>query len=88
MSVEWTGGERRRVTRKTLEQLVTLSLPGEVTIMPCKMFNLSVLGACVRLKNTSIPSTDFQLSFDDFRTSFDCRLAWRQDDRAGISFVS
>ncbi|WP_375167516.1 PilZ domain-containing protein [Bradyrhizobium sp. CCGUVB4N] len=88
MSLEWTGIERRRVARKSLEQIVMLSFPDEVTIMPCEMLNLSVLGACVRTKNTPILSTDFRLSFDGFRTSFDCRLVWRQDDRAGISFVS
>ena len=87
MSLAWTGVERRRVTRKTLEQTVMLSLAGEVTITPCKMLNLSVLGACVRLKNTPILPTEFRLSFDDFRTSFDCRLVWRQEDRVGISFV-
>jgi len=86
MSLEWTGVERRCVTRKTLEQTVMPSLPGEVTITPCKMLNLSVLGACVRLKNTPILPTEFGL-FDDFRTSFDCRLVWRQEDGAGISFV-
>ncbi|WP_445819630.1 PilZ domain-containing protein [Bradyrhizobium sp. ISRA442] len=87
MSLAWTGVERRRVTRKTLEQTVMLSLPGKPTITPCKMLNLSVLGACVRLKSGSILSTDFRLSFDEFRTSFDCRLVWRREDRAGISFV-
>ncbi|UVO35559.1 hypothetical protein KUL72_29610 [Bradyrhizobium arachidis] len=85
MSVEWKGVERRRVTHKTVDQNVMLSLPGEVTITPRKMLNLSVLGAYVSLKHTSILSADFRLSFDDFRTSFDCRWAWRQDDRAGCA---
>jgi len=87
VSLAWTGVERRRVTRKKLGQTVMLFLPGEATITPCKMLNLSVLGACLTLKNASILSTNFRVSFDDFRTSFDCRLVWRQEDRAGITFV-
>ena len=85
--VEWTGVERRRVTRKTVDQMVMISFSRGVTVAPSAMRNLSVLGACILLKDTSIPSTNFDLSFDEFRTSFPCRLVWRRDDRAGIAFV-
>jgi hypothetical protein len=87
MSLEWTGVERRRVTRKTVDQIVMLSLPGDVIITPCKMLNLSVFGAGIMLKDIPVLATQFELSFDDFRTSFVCRLVWRQADRAGVSFV-
>ncbi len=91
MSEAWTGIERRRVTRKPIDQTVLLSLPGDVIVTPCTMLNLSVLGAGIRFKDTSllstILSTDFQLSFDDFRTAFDCRLVWRQDAAAGLEFI-
>ncbi|WP_143279316.1 MULTISPECIES: hypothetical protein [Bradyrhizobium] len=87
MSLEWTGVERRRVTRKTVDQMVMLSLPGDVIITPCKMLNLSVLGAGVLLKDIPIRSTGFDLSFDEFRTSFPCRLVWRRGVFAGVEFV-
>ena len=87
MSVEWTGVERRRVTRKTVDQTVMLSLSGGATVTPCAMQNLSVLGAGILLKDTLIPSTDFDLSFDQFRTSFACRLVWHRDPFAGVEFV-
>lgn len=87
MSLEWTGVERRRVTRKTVDQIVMLLLPGHATVTPCTMRNLSVLGAGILLKDTPIPSTDFDLSFDDFRTNFVCRLVWHRDAFAGVEFV-
>ena len=87
MSVEWSDVERRRATRKTVDQTVMLSLSGRVTATPCTMRNLSIFGAGILLEDTAIPSTDFDLSFDEFRTSFRCRLVWRQDDCAGISFI-
>jgi hypothetical protein len=52
------------------------------------MRNLSVLGAgIILLKDTPIPSADFDLSFDQFRTSFACRLVWHRDAFAGVEFV-
>ncbi|WP_370691988.1 hypothetical protein [Bradyrhizobium xenonodulans] len=64
-----------------------LSLSGGATVTPCAMQNLSVLGAGILLKDSPIPSTDFDLSFDQFRTSFACRLVWRRDAFAGVEFV-
>jgi hypothetical protein len=87
VSVEWTDVERRRVTRKTVDQTVLLSLSGGATVTPCAMQNLSVLGAGILLKDTPIPSSDFDLSFDQFRTSFACRLVWHRDAFAGVEFV-
>lgn len=87
VSIEWTGVERRRVTRKTVDQTVVPSLSGGATVTPCAMQNLSVLGAGIPLKDTLIPSTDFDLSFDQFRTSFACRLVWHRDPFAGVEFV-
>ncbi|WP_409192592.1 PilZ domain-containing protein [Bradyrhizobium sp. RDM4] len=87
MAVEWTGAERRRARRKTVDQTVMISLPGGATVTPCAMRNLSVLGAGILLQVTPITLTDFDLSFDDFRTSFACRLVWHRDAFAGVEFV-
>ena len=84
---EWKGVERRRATRKTVDQTVMISLSGGAKVTPCAMRNLSVLGAGLLLENTSIPSTGFDLSFDDFRTSFACRVVWRRDAFVGVEFV-
>ena len=87
MCVEWTGVERRRVTRKSVDQIVMISFSGCVTVTPSAMRNLSVLGAGILLEDTSIPSTNFDLSFDEFRTSFACRFVWRRDAFAGVEFL-
>ena len=87
MAVEWTGAERRRARRKTVDQTVMLSLSGGNTVTPCAMQNLSVLGTGLVLEDTLTPLTEFELSFDKFRTSFACRLVWHRDDFAGVEFV-
>jgi hypothetical protein len=87
VSVERTGVERRRVTRKTVDQIVMLLLSGDATVTPCAMRDLSVLGAGILLEDVSIPSTSFDLSFDEFRTSFACRFVWRRDAFAGVEFL-
>ncbi|MFC4941502.1 MULTISPECIES: PilZ domain-containing protein [Bradyrhizobium] len=79
--------ERRRAVRKILEQSVSLSIPGEETSTHCTMKNLTVFGAGVCLPRVTILPTEFELSFDQFRTSFACRLVWQRDDCVGISFV-
>lgn len=84
---EWAGVERRGVTRKTVDQTVMLSLPGGATVAPCAMRDLSVFGAGILLEDAPIPSTNFDLSFDQFRTSFACRLVWRRNTLAGVAFL-
>lgn len=84
---EWAGVERRRVTRKTVDQTVMLSLPAGATVTPCAMRDLSVFGAGILLEDAPIPSTNFDLSFDQFRTSFACRLVWRCNTVAGVEFL-
>jgi hypothetical protein len=87
MSHERPDVERRRAARKRLEQPVLLSIPGEVTFMQCVLKDLTVLGAGICSRHASTLPTKLELSFDDFKTSFACRLVWQRDDRAGMSFV-
>lgn len=87
MSLEWTGIERRRAKRKTVDQMVLLSLPGDAIVARCQLLNLTVLGAGIRLEDAPIFSTEFQLSFGNFQTPFNCRLVWRHDTLAGLEFV-
>lgn len=87
MAVEWTGVERRRARRKTVDQTVMLSLSGGAIVTPCAMRNLSVLGTGLLLQVNPITLTDFDLSFDGFQTSFPCRLVWHHDAFAGVEFV-
>lgn len=83
---EWDGIERRRAARKLVWQTVLLSLRGQIAHQPCAIRDLTALGAGLDLEGFTLLPTEFNLSFDSFRTSFACRLIWRNGDRGGVEF--
>ncbi len=52
----------------------------------CGVRDLSDGGVGVRLNDLPLLPTEFNLSFDGFRTTLACRLVWRNGDLAGITF--
>jgi len=42
----------------------------------------------LHLEGFTLLPTEFNLSFDNFRTSFACGLIWRKGDRGGVEFGS
>lgn len=85
---EWDGVERRRARRKPISETVLLSLPGQITLQPSSLRDLVALGAGLHLDGFNLLPTEFALSFDGFRTSFACRLIWRDHRRGGVEFRS
>jgi hypothetical protein len=85
-SLEWNGVERRRAKRKLVTETVLLSLPGRVTLQPCGVRDLTVFGVGLWLNEITLLPTEFELSFDAFRTAFHCHLVWRNGDRGGLEF--
>lgn len=83
---EWRGVERRRAKRKLVAETVQLALPGQIAVQPCKLRDLSALGAGLHLEGLAHLPNYFALSFDGFRISFTCHLVWRDGDRAGAEF--
>ncbi len=83
---EWNGLERRRAKRKLVSETVLLSLPGQITAQPCRIRDLTALGAGLSLVGFKLLPTEFALSFDGFRTTFACHLVWRDRDRGGVAF--
>ncbi|WFU79173.1 hypothetical protein QA645_32270 [Bradyrhizobium sp. CIAT3101] len=83
VSVEWLGVERRLLARNAVDHTVMIFLLGGATVTPRAMQNFSIYGAGILLKGTPTTSTDLDLSFDEFRTSFAYRLAWHRDTFAG-----
>jgi hypothetical protein len=83
---QWDGVERRRAKRKPVSEAVQLSLPGQITLQPCSLRDLTVFGAGVWLDRLNLLPTEFTLSFDGFQTTFACRLIWRDRDRGGLEF--
>jgi hypothetical protein len=85
-SLEWNRVERRRAKRKLVNETLLLSLPGQITPQPCRVRDLAAFGAGLWLDWFALLPTEFELSFDGFRTTFDCRLVWRNGDRGGVEF--
>ncbi len=83
---EWRGVERRRARRKLVSETVLLSLPGQIILHSCTIHNLTVFGVGLNVEGFTLLPTEFRLSFDGFRTSFACRLVWRDRDRGGVEF--
>jgi len=70
-----------------LEQSVLLSIPDEATFARYAVKDLSVFGAGICVRKVLVLPKEFELSFDNFKTSFACRLVWQRSDRAGVLFV-
>jgi hypothetical protein len=83
---EWNGLERRRAKRKLVCEAVLLSLPGQITLAPCDIRDLTIFGAGLCLERFKLLPTEFALSFDGFRTTFACRLVWRDRHHGGVVF--
>ena len=84
----WDGVERRRAERKLVTETVLLSLRGRITLQPCAVRDLTALGIGLNLKEIALLPVAFRLSFDGFKTSFACRLIWRELDRGGVEFLA
>ena len=86
-SLEWNRVERRRAKRKLVNETLLLSLPGQITLQPCRVRDLTAFGAGLWLNWFALLPTEFELSFDGFRT--DVRLspclAQRRPWGSGIS---
>jgi hypothetical protein len=83
---EWDGVERRRARRKLVSETVLILLPGQITLQPCTVRDLTAFGIGLDLEGFTLLPTEFRLSFDGFRSSFTCHLVWRDRKRGGVEF--
>jgi len=79
--------DRRSVDRAPLYRSALLSIPGQITLQPCSVRDITNEGAGIRLNGIVLISLNFQISFDDFDSFQDCRLVWRDGDFAGVAFL-
>jgi hypothetical protein len=55
-------------------------------VIHCTVQNLTDVGACLKVANTSgVPAT-FGLTFEHGRTRRACRVVWRTHDKLGVAF--
>ncbi|WP_426442503.1 PilZ domain-containing protein [Bradyrhizobium genosp. P] len=76
--------ERRSVRRTRIDRGAALFFVGSDSILSCTVRDASGRGASIRLHGIGAMPTDFELSFDNFRTARTCRLVWRDGDFIGI----
>jgi hypothetical protein len=80
--------ERRRFGRTKVIQPVKVLLAD--AMHECTVENLNMLGACVTFDATAVAElpSNFDLTFDNCRTLWDCRVIWRNKNvgRVGVSW--
>src|ERR1039457_5989144 len=78
--------ERRRVPRHVVLKSAKIVYNHQSPLIDCIVCDLTNDGACLRFAATMPPPDSFALSFDNFRSTRACRVAWRQTDRLGVGF--
>jgi hypothetical protein len=78
--------ERRAVGRTTINRAVLMFFNGSVHA--CCVRDITNHGAGLKLNGVNIVPSDFDISFDNFRTARRRRLIWRDGDFVGAAFES
>jgi hypothetical protein len=81
-------GERRSIPRTIIKRDVLIFFAGQIGVLPCCVHDVTNLGAGINLNNLRIVPLEFELSLDNFRTTRKCHLMWRNDDFAGVKFLT
>jgi hypothetical protein len=79
--------EQRALERIAINQLALLSFNGIRGVHPGLVQDISACGACIGVPY-DIFGNEFELSFDGFRRTLICRVAWRKRMLCGASFLS
>lgn len=78
--------ERRKHQRIEVSEPAMVSASGSV--MSCVVRNISPDGAAIDVENPAFVPAQFRLVMEGGATVHDCRVAWIQDKRIGVTFVS
>jgi hypothetical protein len=77
--------ERRKHPRADIEEPAYVSAGGSV--MSCIIRNISAEGAAIDIENPAYVPASFRLVMKD-SSVHECRIAWIQQKRIGVSFVA
>jgi hypothetical protein len=86
--IQRNSGERRSITRTVINRTALIFFTGQASVFSCCVRDVTNRGAGVRLNSLKIVPLDFDLSFDNFRTTRKCQLIWREGDFAGVKLLS
>jgi PilZ domain len=78
--------ERRKHPRQEINEPAFVSSGGSV--MCCTVRNISVEGAAIDVENPAFVPQQFRLVMANDRSVRDCRIAWIQRNRIGVTFVA
>ena len=77
--------ERRKHPRTEINQPAYVSAGGSV--MSCVVRNISLEGAAIEVDNPAFVPARFRLVMAGGAAVHDCRIAWIQKNRIGLTFV-
>ena len=80
--------ERRSIGRTKIGKDALLFFGAQTGVNPCAVTDITNTGAGIRTQDLPVLPLNFELSFDKFRTSRNCRLIWRDGDLVGVAFKS
>jgi len=80
--------ERRSIGRTRIDRKVLLFFKGQAGVFSCCVQDVTNRGAGIRLDRLSVLPVEFDLSFDNFRTTRQCTMVWRNSDFVGVQFTN
>jgi hypothetical protein len=79
--------QRKRETRKSVQQSGWIVLEGGFAARPCTVVDLSDNGAKIRVDDPSSVNSKLKLSFSrDGRKGQTCEVVWRRGQTLGLKF--
>jgi hypothetical protein len=78
--------EKRKYPRTEIDQPAYVSSGGSV--MGCVVRNISAEGAAIDVENPAFVPQNFRLVMANDSSVRECRIAWIQKNRIGVSFVA
>jgi len=79
--------ERRSIGRTRIAKGAFLFFSRQAGVLSCGVTDITNRGAGIRTQDLAMLPLNFELSFDNFRTSRRCRLVWRDGDFLGAAFI-
>ena len=78
--------EKRKYPRTEIDEPAYISSGGSV--MSCMVRNISPEGAAIDVENPAFVPPDFRLVMASDSSVYECKVAWIQRKRIGVSFVA
>lgn len=78
--------ERRKHPRTEINEPAYVSSGGSV--MSCNVRNISIEGAAIDVENPAFVPANFRLVMANDSTVYECRIAWIQKNRIGVTFAA